>query len=95
MGKKIERSVKGVNEALFDMLEKLSDDELQGERLSSMICRSQEVCNVVSKINQTMDTAFKAAKLLSETDPKNANIPGLLMDAVGKTSGGVAVVEKK
>jgi len=93
MGKKIDRSVRGINEALFDMIDRLSDESLKGAELVSMIDRSDAVVRSAAQINNTMDTAINAAKLMFAANPKADKAVRLLLDAVGES--GVAAIEKK
>jgi len=93
MGKKIDRSVKGINEALFDMIDRLSDENLKGAELVSTIDLSDAIVRNVSQINNTMNTAIKAAQLMFAANPKADKAVGLLLDAVGEP--GVDAVERK
>lgn len=80
----MKQSVQSINKVLFDVLEKLADDDLQGQKLVNTIDRANCITAVVAEINKTADTMFKAAKLLHETDAKNPKISGLLLGAVGE-----------
>ncbi|GBU21051.1 hypothetical protein R80B4_00940 [Fibrobacteres bacterium R8-0-B4] len=91
----MERNVKGLSDALFASLERLSDDSLKGAELVSEIDRADAKVRVVSQVNKTMDMMFKAARMLHETDAKNPRAQELLLEAVGKSGGGVAAIEKK
>jgi len=93
MGKKIDRSVKGINEALFDMIDRLSDEDLKGAELVSMINRSDAIVRSVSQINNTVDKTIKAAQLMHAASPKNSVAVKLLLEIVGES--GVAAIEKK
>jgi hypothetical protein len=83
MGKKIDRSVKGINEALFDMIDRLSDENLKDAALASMIDRSDAIARNVSQINNTIDKAIKVAQLMHAANPKSGKNVRLLLDAVG------------
>jgi len=81
----MEQNVKSIKDTLFKALERLSDEKIKGPELCSEISRAEALVNVVSQINNTADTVFKAAKLLHDIDPKNSNINSMLLTAVGVT----------
>jgi hypothetical protein len=93
MGKKIDRSVKGLHEALFNMIEKLSDDELQGEKLVGMIDRSDAIVRSAAQLNSAYDKAIKAAQMVHAASPKSGEAAALLLEVTGHP--GVAALEKK
>jgi hypothetical protein len=89
------QDVNSIKTALFEMLDNLSDPELKGAELCSMIERSGAIVNVVSQINSTADMVFKAAKLMHDVNPKDPQISAVLQGAVGVTDGSVKAIGKK
>jgi hypothetical protein len=85
-GYKLEHNIQSIKDMLFRSLGRLSDSNIKGAELCSEISRSEAIVNVVSQLNSTADTMFKAAKTLHEIDAKNPAISKMLLEAVGVDS---------
>jgi len=55
-----------LNNHLFAQLERLSDEDLKGDKLVQEIERSQAVTGVADKIISNADLVYKAAKLKAD-----------------------------
>lgn len=66
-----------LNNYLFEQLERLTDDDLDGEALDKEIKRSQAVTNVARTVIQNGELALRAAKYATEYG-KSASVPTML-----------------
>lgn len=70
-----------LNNHLFEQLERLNDEELQGEELKEEISRAKSITEIASKIIDNANTVLQAKKLQAETLGKsNVTIPKMLED---------------
>lgn len=56
-----------LNNHLFAQLERLNDEEIEGERLKEEIARAKSITDVASKIIDNANTVLNAKKLQAET----------------------------
>lgn len=68
-----------LNNHLFEQLERLNDEELDGEKLQQEIERSKAITSVAAQIISNADTNLKIAALMIDYGYKdNVNITKLL-----------------
>lgn len=64
-----------LNDHLFAQLERLSDEDLEGEKLKEEIGRAQAVTNVAKHIVENGRLALSAMKFSAESLRPNAKLP--------------------
>ena len=68
-----------LNNHLFEALERLQDDELEGDALDLAIKRSEGIVKIADKIIQNGELAFKTMKHMDEYGyNKNRSCPAML-----------------
>lgn len=67
-----------LNNHLFEQLERLNDEELQGESLSEEINRSKAISDIASKIISNGDLVLKAQMLHSDRMDASVSKPRML-----------------
>lgn len=67
-----------LNNHLFEQLERLNDEELQGEGLSEEINRSKAITDIASKIISNGDLVLKAQMLHSDRMDASVSKPRML-----------------
>jgi hypothetical protein len=67
-----------LNNHLFAQLERLSDEELNGEKLEEEINRAKSVTQVASKIIENGALILDAAKLADDHMNANTKVPKML-----------------
>lgn len=77
-----------LNNHLFEVLERLNDDELQGEELQKEIKRSDAIVGVANAIIANSEVALKATKLQleysSSIESGEVHLPQMLESKDGK-----------
>lgn len=70
-----------LNNYLFEQIERLNDDELEGEKLKEEITRSKALTDIASAIIANANTVLNAKKLQADTlGRSNVSIPKMLED---------------
>lgn len=77
----IKNSLADLNLHLFEQLERLNDEDLQGEELEKEINRSKAITDVASKIIDNGNLVLKAVHEQNEYGPGNQNVPKILLGA--------------
>lgn len=67
-----------LNNHLFAQLEKLSDDDLSGEKLSDEIIRTKAITDIATKIIDNASLVLKAKELSSEYGHSKEKMPRIL-----------------
>lgn len=67
-----------LNNHLFAQLERLSDEELNGEKLAEEIERAKSVTQVASKIIENGSLVLEAKKLVDDRMNANTTLPKML-----------------
>ena len=67
-----------LNDHLFEQLERLNDEELQGEELKVEINRSKAISNVAKTIVENARLALDAQKHLDEYGRRDIKLPEML-----------------
>ncbi|SHI03061.1 hypothetical protein [Virgibacillus chiguensis] len=67
-----------LNNHLFAQLERLSDEEINGEKLEEEINRAKAVTSVASKIIDNGSLVLEAHKLADDRFNADANVPKML-----------------
>ena len=67
-----------LNNYLFEMIERLTDDDLTEEDMNKEITRSKAVTSVASTIISNGELALKAMKHLDEYGKKERKLPPML-----------------
>lgn len=70
-----------LNNYLFEQLERLTDDELDGEDLAVEISRSRAVTGIASQIIQNGNLVLRASIAQDERMDANARMPRMLKGA--------------
>ncbi|MDR2049687.1 MAG: hypothetical protein LBP69_09570 [Treponema sp.] len=73
----MKNKLSGLNNHLFEQLERLNDDDMKGEELAREISRAQAMCSVAGQIISNGRLVLEAAKL-SDEFPGIEKIPLLL-----------------
>lgn len=70
-----------LNNHLFEQLERLNDEELQGDKLKEEISRAKSITDIASKIIDNANTVLQAKKIQAETLGRSSvTIPKMLED---------------
>lgn len=67
-----------LNNHLFAQLERLSDEELRGERLQEEIGRAKSVTGIANQIISNASLALNAQKFKVEYNSKDVQLPEML-----------------
>lgn len=69
-----------LNNHLFEQLERLNDEELEGEKLSEEINRAKSVGDIANKIIDNGKLVLDAQKFVNDSDKVNADtqVPRML-----------------
>ncbi len=67
-----------LNDHLFAQLERLSDEDLKGEKLNEEINRSKAVSTVATKIIENASLALQAEKFKDDMLNANGKLPKML-----------------
>ena len=68
-----------LNNHLFEELERLNNEDLEGEKLKEEILRANAITHIASKIIDNADTVLQAEKFKAETLGRTKiNIPKML-----------------
>jgi len=68
-----------LNNYLFEQLERLNDDDLQGDELQQEIKRVEQIVDVSEKIITNADLQLKATKLAHDIGSADLRVPQLLL----------------
>ena len=67
-----------LNNHLFAQLERLSDEDLQGEALQSEIGRAKAIRDISGQIIDNANVVLRAQEFIAETTGRNVNVPKML-----------------
>lgn len=73
-----------LNDHLFAQLERLSDEEMNGEELDKEISRSKAVSQVSSQIINNAKVTLEAARLVDGGDIRKERVKGLYQEETKK-----------
>ena len=59
-------TLKDLNNHLFEQLERLNDDEIQGEKLKEEVERARAMASIATKIIETGNLVLRAKKVMYE-----------------------------
>ena len=59
-------TLKDLNNHLFEQLERLNDDEIQGEKLKEEVERARAMANIATKIIENGNLVLRAKKVMYE-----------------------------
>lgn len=68
-----------LNDHLFEQLERLNDESLEGEELEKEIARSRAITDVAARIIDNASLGLQAAKLQAEYGRGEVKIPTMLL----------------
>ena len=74
----MKRSLGDLNEYLFDALDRLSNDDLEGEALKAEIDRANALTRIAERVIAGGDLALRALKLKDESLDAGLKLPRLL-----------------
>lgn len=69
----MDMTISGLNAVLFEMIERVNDDELHGEALEEQLKKAKMVGNISATIARNVDLSLKAASLMEH----NGSMPDL------------------
>jgi hypothetical protein len=72
------QSLSDLNDYLFEELDRLSNDDLQGEALRDEIARANSLTGVAEKVIAVGELTLKAVKFKSDRLDDSVRLPGLL-----------------
>ncbi len=72
------QSLSDLNDYLFEELDRLSNDDLQGEALRDEIARANSLTGVAEKVIAVGELTLKAVKFKSDRLDVSVRLPGLL-----------------
>lgn len=67
-----------LNNHLFAQLERLSDEEIKGEKLNEEINRAKSITNVASKIIENGSLVLEAQKFMDDKMDADGKVPKML-----------------
>ncbi|AJS59872.1 hypothetical protein [Paenibacillus sp. IHBB 10380] len=74
----MKNTLKDLNDHLFAQLERLSDEELTGEKLANEISRAKSVTSVASQIIANGTLVLEGRKLIDDRMNANTELPKML-----------------
>lgn len=75
----IKNSLTDLNLHLFEQLERLNDEDLQGEELDKEINRSKAITDIAGKIIDNWNLVLKAVHEQNEYGAVSQNVPRILL----------------
>lgn len=69
----MEMTMAGLNAVLFEMIERVNDDELHGEELEEQLKKAKLVGSISREIAHNVDLSLKAASMME----RNGSMPDL------------------
>lgn len=67
-----------LNDHLFEVMERLNDEDLKGEALDSEIARAKAITSVAGQIIQNGNLVLRAAEFKYEAMGESSNVPKFL-----------------
>jgi len=67
-----------LNDHLFAALERLSDEDLVGQKLDEEIDRSKAISNVATKIISNASVMLNASKFVTDFNVSQSKLPGIM-----------------
>jgi len=74
----MKNSLGDLNNHLFAQMERLSDEELKGNKLTEELCRAKAIADISKQIIDNGSLVLKAKQIVAESFNANATLPKML-----------------
>lgn len=74
----VKNKLTDLNDHLFAALERLSDEDLEGDKVNEEVRKAKAIVGIAGQIVQSAKVQLKAMQLLSGGDMRNEDIPAVL-----------------
>ncbi len=74
----VRNKLSDLNDILFETLERLNDEDLEGEKADSEVRKAKAITSVAGQIVQSAKVSLKAMQLLADGKLRNEDVPEML-----------------